>query len=374
MNIRKIRNLAFSLHRYIGLAVGLILVIVGLTGSLLVFNHEIEVALIKQKYDRIIPQEQTLSLDAIATFVQNNYVERSDFKIHQFDLHFDPDIYRLRLKNSEDKQLEVFVNSHTGKVLGDRSRDTTFFSRIYDLHYALLAGDIGIVIVGIAALLMFLLTVTGLVLWNGWRNLVAGFKIKLNARIKRKNYDIHKVSGIVALVFLAMISISGFCWNFYEQTEPAIYSLTFSPKPPEVKSTPIGKKSLALSQVIEVANATIPEGKASFISVPTKPDEVFTVYMKQPEDTQYFANNVQIDRYSGEVLHFVNSRTASLGDRILNAFAPMHYGTFGGLPTRILYVFVGLSPTVLFITGLFMYRYRYRPRTIAKTDRELIER
>ena len=32
---RKIRNLAFSLHRYIGLAVGIILVIVGLTGSLL---------------------------------------------------------------------------------------------------------------------------------------------------------------------------------------------------------------------------------------------------------------------------------------------------------------------------------------------------
>lgn len=94
--------------------------------------------------------------------------------------------------------------------------------------------------------------------------------------------------------------------------------------------------------------------------------------MKQPEDAQYFANNVQIDRYSGEVLYFINSKTASLGDRILNAFAPMHYGTFGGLPTRILYVFVGLSPTVLFITGLTMYRLRRRPKAVAK--RELIQR
>ncbi|MGF1589693.1 MAG: PepSY domain-containing protein [Pleurocapsa sp.] len=40
LNTRKIRNLAFCLHRYIGLAVGLILVIVGLTGSLLVFQKE----------------------------------------------------------------------------------------------------------------------------------------------------------------------------------------------------------------------------------------------------------------------------------------------------------------------------------------------
>lgn len=62
----------------------------------------------------------------------------------------------------------------------------------------------------------------------------------------------------------------------------------------------------------------------------------------------------------------------SFGDRILNAFAPMHYGTFGGLPTRILYVFVGLSPTVLFITGLTMYRLRRRPKAVAK--RELIQR
>ena len=136
MNTRKIRNLAFSFHRYIGLAVGLILVIVGLTGSLLVFNQEINAALVKRKYDRVIPQQQTLSLDVITNSVKDNYANQPDYKIHQFDLHFDPNIYKVRLKNSADKQLEVFVN---------------------------------------------------------------------------------------ALVFLAMISISGFCWNFYEQTEPVCW-------------------------------------------------------------------------------------------------------------------------------------------------------
>ena len=374
MNIRKLRNLAFSFHRYIGLGVGLILVIVGLTGSLLVFNREINVALVQQKFDRVIPQQQTISLDAIADSITRSYVNQSDYQIHQFDLHFDPNIYLVRLENSEDKQLEVFVNAYTGKVLGDRPRDKAFFDRVYKLHYALLAGDIGIIIVGIAALLLFLLTITGLLLWSGWRKLIAGFKIKWNGRTKRKNYDIHKVVGIIALVFLAMISVSGFAWNFYEQAEPAIYSLTFSAKPPEVKSTPIGKETLAISEVIKQANATIPEAKAIFISIPTQPDEVFTVYMKQPGDAQYFANNVQIDRYSGKVLHFLNSKTVSLGDRILNAFAPMHYGTFGGLPTRILYVFVGLSPTILFITGLTMYRLRRRPKSSANANRELIQR
>ena len=372
MNTRKIRNLAFSLHRYIGLAVGLILVIVGLTGSLLVFHQEIDAALIKQRFERVIPQEQTLSLEAIANNVTQTYANQPVFKLAQFDLHFDPDIYRVRL-HSPDKQIEVFINAYTGKILGDRSRENAFFDRVLKLHYSLLAKDIGMFIVGIAALFLCLLTITGLILWSGWRNLIAGFKIKWNARPKRKNYDIHKVVGIISVIFLTMIAFTGFVWNFYEQTEPAIYALTLTPQPPEVKSTPTGKESLAIDEVVKQANATIPEAKSTFISLPTEPDQVFTVYMKQPQDAQYFANKVDIDRYSGEVLHVINSQTASLGDRLLNAFVPMHYGTFGGVPTRILYLFIGLSPTVLLITGLTMYRYRYRPQTVA-TNRKLIER
>ncbi|MEH2423610.1 MAG: PepSY-associated TM helix domain-containing protein [Nostoc sp.] len=46
---------------------------------------------------------------------------------------------------------------------------------------------------------------------------------------------------------------------------------------------------------------------------------------------------------------------------MLNFFTPLHYGTFGGLPTRILYVFVGLTPLILFITGFVMWQYRKRP-------------
>jgi uncharacterized iron-regulated membrane protein len=374
MNSKTIRNLAFTLHRYIGLAVGIILVIVGLTGSLLVFQKEIDAALVKQKFEQVIPQQQTLSLDKIANNITQTYANQPDFKLAQFDLHFDDNIYRVRLRNSEDKDLEVFVNAYTGKILGERSRENSFFSRVLELHYALFADKIGIIIVGIAALLMCLLAVTGLILWSGWRNLRSGFKIKWNASQKRRNYDIHKVIGIIALIGLTFTGFTGFIWNFYEQTEPAIYALTFTPKPPEAKSTVTGKEPLAISEIVKQANATIPEAKPSFISVPTKPDEVFTVFLKQPQDAQYFANKVDLDRYSGEVLHVINSKTAKLGDRILNATVPLHYGTFGGLGTRILYVFVGLSPTILFITGLTMYRLRRRPKPVAERKQKLVSK
>lgn len=41
----KLRKLALTLHSYIGVAIGLLLVIIGLTGSSIVFHEEIDRAL-----------------------------------------------------------------------------------------------------------------------------------------------------------------------------------------------------------------------------------------------------------------------------------------------------------------------------------------
>ena len=69
--------------------------------------------------------------------------------------------------------------------------------------------------------------------------------------------------------------------------------------------------------------------------------------------------------FQGQLESIENSRShyLSRADRVLNSFTPIHYGTFGGLPTRILYIFVGLSPTILLITGFTMWRLRKKDKT-----------
>jgi len=361
MNTKRLRDILFPLHRYIGLVVGLLLIIVGLTGSLLVFEHELDQMILQRRFGQVTVQEQRLSLSKIAEIVTTAYRDRPEFKLAQFDIPPDVETYKLRLRNDKDEDLEVFVNPHTGAILGDRSRETAFFSRVVELHYTLFAKDVGRIVVGVVAFLLCLLSITGLMLWPGWRKLIAGFKIKWDAHPKRVNFDIHKVAGITSVVFLSMIALSGFCWNFYEYAEPAIYALTLTPKPPELKSTvTTGKSPLSIDEMAQRADVALPGAITTFISIPTKPDGVFSVYKKQPQDAQNYANVVQLDHYSGKVLRVVNSQTATLGDRILNAFVPMHYGTFWGLPSRILYVFVGLAPLILFITGFVMWWYRRR--------------
>ncbi|MBW4445069.1 MAG: PepSY domain-containing protein [Plectolyngbya sp. WJT66-NPBG17] len=367
----KARNIVFSVHRYVGLVVGLILVIVGLTGSLLIFEHEIDDWAIQQRFGHVIPQEQRLSPGALANTVKTAYANHPDWKVGQVKMPSNQEFYTIRLNRPDDTQWEVFVNPYTGKIMGDRQRETALFSRMLDLHYQLLAGDIGLKIVGVAALLLCILSITGIMLWSGWRKFFLGFKIKWDAHPKRVNYDIHKVAGIITAVFLGAIAFTGFCWNFYDQTEPLIYAATFTPKPPEVLSKATGKPPLGLDEIVQRSDNALPGAVNTFINLPRKPDGAFEIYKKLPGDTEDFNSSVKLDQYSGKVLQIKDSRIAGLGDLVLNSFTPIHYGTFGGLPTRIFYVFVGLAPTILMITGVVMWWYRKRKK-IQSVQNELV--
>jgi uncharacterized iron-regulated membrane protein len=381
MKTKTIRNWSFYLHRYLGLVVGIIAIIIGITGSILVFYQEIDTFILTQRVGQIEVTANRLPLDVILEKVQNNYQDRKNLKFDSISPLEKPDLVQVSFTDSKELSTEINVNPYTGEILNTRVWNTSFFGRVFELHYALLAGNVGIVIAGIAALLMFILSVTGLILWPGWRRLISGLTIKWNARLKRLNFDLHKVVGIISVVFLAAIAFTGFCWNFYAQTEPLIYAATFSPKPVEPVSQVISEATtptaMSLAEILQRAETALPGGKVTYIGLPTEPEAVFHVYKQLPGQKDKWSSEVNLDRYTGKVLKVKDAtKSLSLGDTVLNAFTPIHYGTFGGLPTRILYVFVGLAPTILFITGLVMYRLRRRPRpqTVMETSRDLVQK
>lgn len=69
-------------------------------------------------------------------------------------------------------------------------------------------------------------------------------------------------------------------------------------------------------------------------------------------------STVGLDRYSGKVLSVHKVESPTIGMRLLMMITALHFGTFGGLPTRILYIFVGLTLAVLFVTGLVLWQRR----------------
>jgi uncharacterized iron-regulated membrane protein len=65
MNTRNIRNITFHLHRWLGLISGLLLCIAGLTGSILVFWHEIDRFVLTQRFGEVVPGGTQVSLSKI---------------------------------------------------------------------------------------------------------------------------------------------------------------------------------------------------------------------------------------------------------------------------------------------------------------------
>ncbi|MGL4621224.1 MAG: PepSY-associated TM helix domain-containing protein [Chroococcidiopsis sp.] len=366
MKSKTLRSIAFSLHRYIGLAVGLIIIIVGVTGSFLVFQKEFDQYLVQRQFGEITPQPQRVAIESVVNTVKAAYSDRPELKLASIDTLPHNPTYRVRLRTEEDKTTDIYVNSYTGKILGDRNWDNTLIGIVFQLHYTLLAGDIGIKIVGIVAFLLLILTITGIFLWSGWRKLISGFKIKWQAHPKRVNYDVHKVAGIVTVIFLGFTAFTGFCWNFYNYAEPAIYALTLSPYKPEPVSQPIpGKSTIGITEILKIADVALPNAETTYINFPTAPEAAFAIYKKRPQElNEYGDSSVYLDQYSGKILKLIDGHNLPLAEKVLGSFTPLHYGTFWGLPSRILYVFVGLAPLILFVTGFVMWRYRYRGKKI----------
>jgi uncharacterized iron-regulated membrane protein len=363
MSAKTPRQVVFHLHRYLGLAIGILLAFVGLTGSLLVFEPEINNGLVAFRFGEVAVQTQRLAPEQLLNITQAAYPRLKPVSLNFPDQPNRP--FKLQLESPQanpnvylDGSYEVFLNPYSGEILGDRNERLSYYRVLLNLHYRLFAEDIGIVVVGIAGIILLLLSLSGLMLWPGWRKLITGFKIKWNAHPKRLNFDLHKVVGVITVVFLVLTAFTGVCWNFYDFAQPAIYALTATPTLPEAVSKPIaGKTPLSLTELLAKAEIAFPEGKVTSIYLPGKPEDVFSVY-KQIGNGLAYGNAIYLDQFSGETIRIDDERKQHLGDRVLSAFTPLHYGTFGGLPTRILYIFVGFAPLILLITGFVMWKYR----------------
>ena len=373
MSAKKLRHLTFILHRILGFAIALIAILVGITGSLIVFQREINEFQLHQQFSAIIPQgdaygnpkRERLSLEVVLAIVKAAYANLPEMALQRVYFPTKPDdFFNVVISILGNDWVEVYVNPYTGAILGNSLHPNAiqrFLGIVYELHTSLKLGDLGLQITGFVGLVMCIVAIAGIILWPGWRKLMAGFKIKWDAHPKRLNFDLHKVFGITTAIFLLFTFFTGFAWNL-GYVDPLIRAITFSPSLPELLSVPLaGQSPLPLNQQMKTAQLALPDGALQSIDLTTDPKALLRLRMKLPQEQEkYGMSNVYLDQYSGQVLRVENSLKASLGDKILNSFQPLHYGTFGGLPTRILYIFVGLAPLILFITGFVMWWYRKR--------------
>lgn len=273
----------------------------------------------------------------------------------------------------------IFVDPYSLKFKGmilwhpkDRYWGRPLISFIMQLHWCLLLGKTGGLIVGILAALSIILVLTGLIVW--WP-LTGKFKqaltFKRNASAARFNFDLHKTTGFYSTLVLIPVLFSGIYMNLPDRVNVLVKF--FSPITRTNAYDGIidanyhsklqaNQKPIGFSAAVDTVEKRSSSGRTVMLTGPADAQGVYIVQKWDVLENSRFVGHQTwvVDQYSGEIIHVYNGGTGNRGDVFLDWQWPLHSGHAFGWPGRILVFLSGLACPVLYVTGVIRWLQKKR--------------
>lgn len=348
-----------------GLSVGVIFSVAGLTGSSLVFRNEID-ALLHPELLRVPPVEEPVSLDAVLAAATAARPGEPPSRIQM--PRSASETFEVTMAGEDPFQ--VYVHPGTGEVLGARRESETLPNVLFEIHHTLLGGERGEQVMGVTALLTFLLLATGLVVWwpgmrQGWRGLRRAVTVRASRNWRAITFDLHRAGGFWVAALLAVSAFTGASLVFHDQFMAGLNRVTGSPaRPAAPVLTPRPEESSwSVEALVHQHGDRVPDGQLTYVLLPLSASAPLTLREKTTREIHPSGRNfVYVDPAANRVVAAEIEATAPAGTRLYNVLYPIHIGRWGGLPTRIMTVFLGLTPLLLLVSGALMWWNRSRRR------------
>ncbi len=393
LTVAALRKRWLLAHRYLGLTAGALLVVIGLTGSILVFHLQADEWL-HPHLIRVAPQPGGSAayrpVDEIAAAALRIMPQGGHLVFGQYPRH-DGIAFRWNVsvpigpdaKSPMEFELHhVFVDPYRAEVTGSRlvrpaglggAVPRTFIGFVFALHYALLLprfGDppFGDTVVAVIGMVLMVSLFTGLYLWwprnGGWR---AALTIKRRAHVRRRHFDLHKTAGVYfSLIFLALF-LSGVFLNLRAPFHAVVRLFSPTTDRYDIHSKPAeGRVSVSLGQVMQTVETQYPGGRPEWLYLPKKPTGTYTICRRDVPGISLVLSRrcVVVDRDSGEIVHVQIPERGTAGDHFIQWQWPMQSGQIFGLTGRWIVCVSGLICPLLFVTGWYLWRRKRRvPRS-----------
>jgi uncharacterized iron-regulated membrane protein len=208
------RRALFQVHLWTGLAIGLYILVISLSGSAIVLRQELDkafcphIVLVKPSGPRLSPAQ-------FMAAVQRALGHRLP--------DFDPALVQVRGPRvpgaaveiwyplgAQRGRLERLIDPYSGKDDGDTiACEPRAVSRLADLHDQLLGGDVGELVNGAGGVLLLVMSLSGMVIWwpgrsRWWRSL----SLRSGVGWRRFTWDLHSALGFWLSLLLLMWSFS----------------------------------------------------------------------------------------------------------------------------------------------------------------------
>ncbi|KAA5538619.1 PepSY-associated TM helix domain-containing protein [Adhaeribacter rhizoryzae] len=366
--INRISKLAFALHSWLGLVSGIFLLLLGLSGSALVFLEEIDHT-INADLLRVQPEGTPLPLDTLYRKIGREHPHLAGMAWLNPEAKAEQ-AYEFRLYQNDGKLSTydlglISLNPYSGKVLREgnlKDLNPGIMHWLFQFHWSFQLGIPGLLLATVFGITMLLSIVTGLIIYRKfvWKVLLFGVKIKWD-NWRTISSGLHRIVGVWALLFNVIIFFTGFWMNKFAM-EPAYWQKQTLSSPANTLS------SQSIDVMLLTAKKSMPDLIPNNVYLPTQPDKNFRVSGTVKHQSAFFyqGNSISIDPVSGQVLSTERLAEKGIWEKVEATFFPLHVGNFGGLPIKILYVIIGLLPGLLSCTGALLWwrkvknQYRYK--------------
>jgi uncharacterized iron-regulated membrane protein len=203
-----LRRAMFQIHLWSGLILGLYIVMLSVTGSLLVYRIELHrwASTPRPEY---VPGKATLSRAQLTEAAQKAYpgfeITRVGERISRRESAIE--VWAERGSEKKERLFDPYTGKDLGPAITEAELGVIWLSRLHD---ELLFDRTGKYVNGAGSIVVTLLVLTGAVIWwpgiNRWRRSLG---VNLRTSWKRVNWDLHSAMGFWLFLFMLVWGISG---------------------------------------------------------------------------------------------------------------------------------------------------------------------
>ena len=338
-----------TVHAWAGAILSLLLVVLGLTGSLLVFEND-WIAL-KHPEVRAGFAADPAVLGAAAERLEADHPDMRtvDFAGPQLGGH--------KLYLAEE---DFGIAAADGATLDRWTGPTRVEAFVFDLHHHLLADETGELVGGVAALAAVLLVLTGVVVWApAWR--ATRWRVWPRSTRRADLVSSHRNLGLITAVPVLVFCLTGAGMVFHDQAKALL-----APNAPEAPPPPVvGTGDIDWPAALAAAQARFPDATLRMASWPAAPGKPASIRLRQPGEWHPNGRTtVLIDPATSRVVRILDAQRLTGGERAVNAIYPLHAGAVGGWLYEWVTVLSGLALAALGAIGTwsFLIKPRFKPR------------
>lgn len=372
-----VRNLAFDIHKWSGIATFLILIVAAASGCVLTFRQPLDARLNPELF-AVAPAAETARALSMPDLVDHVQAQRRDLRVTlALALPIDGRASVLEVAPSRPGAKlgfsQVFADPYSGRILGVREQRAGWdrphlLQGVYELHAHLLAGPAGRVFLGavsgvwlFSSLLGAYLTLPrGRPFWPRWRR---QWSVAWAARLPKVMLDLHRASGLWLFLGVVAVSASGLLLNFYNELSEPLANAVSPPRfeEPAPRASPLVAAGLGYGEALHIAEAAAQtDGRPLKVAVAgfDRRKGLFRVGLTASGARDYWWLGpiyYYIDAETGRVVARDDPYRDSAGRRVLRALFPLHSGRMFGWTSR-LYVFAtGLGTGLMAVSGLYVW-------------------